>query len=176
MLVFPQATLAEACFYLLSASSLGPYERTARRLARSIEVQELLQAAGSDDAASLISEVRSRWGQLASSSLREPQECELAILLVRLASLADPSVEHLLTTIATYDQPPLAWPSALARSLMHSRPSTDEITFPTSVSTSPQTEMPEDLSDDHVETYASGAFWSSVMPGHIVADESLVAA
>jgi hypothetical protein len=121
--LLPEPLLAKAAYELLAASSQATYERAVRRAAHT--ARELIAIGNAHTALSLIDAADRHWRELVSAKTRTADEFELSVLLMVLSEYADPKVDILLSRVAHYDKPPVAWPSALARNLLLYRPSNE---------------------------------------------------
>lgn len=125
-LVMPEHLLARAAFELLSSSTVNRYANVAISLAQddAVRSQLSMQEISTSD---LLTQARDLVGIVAASTLREPEEFTLAIIMALLADAASPDAEELLTRVALRIEPPFRWLAGAARLYLTQRRSNDAL-------------------------------------------------
>lgn len=124
--LFPESELAPIAFELLASSTPSRYVRVARAGSNRL-FREPTRWNVFDSLEILLPRAASLWNEIVRSDLREPEETELATILVKLTSMPDEKVDLFLNKVAVNTHRPAAWLGILARKLLSERPATSSV-------------------------------------------------
>lgn len=115
--------LAISAAKLLSTSNVARYTNLAMRLADQWRPALRLES----DLNLVLRRSRDLWKTVVGSTMREPAEIELAILLASVRRVSATEVDAQLAAIARSTRPAAAWLAGMARNLIAARPSNLEV-------------------------------------------------
>jgi hypothetical protein len=118
--ILPHGLLGLGAFQLLASSTLASYERNARAIASQVSDIDGVPIDGID-AHTLISLAMQRWRYLLQNSQRQPQEVDLAALVVLIGKRSAPAADAFLSQLAVSNVAVVAWIAALARTTLSTR-------------------------------------------------------